>query len=59
MKKFLIVAATVLLFAMVAPFTAAAATNSEVIAILAKGLEAIQMMVRDAYCAAGVTAFCP
>lgn len=44
---------------LVAPLPVAAITNSEIIAILNAGLNAVQSLVRDAYCAAGVTAFCP
>ena len=41
------------------PLVAAAMTNSEVIAVLNAGIMGLRDLVRDAYCAAGVTAFCP
>ena len=41
------------------PLTAAAMTNSEVIAVLSAGITGIRDLARDAYCAAGVAAFCP
>ena len=43
----------------VLPLTAAAITNTEVIAILNAGIAGLRTLVQDAYCAAGVNAFCP
>ena len=42
-----------------APISVAAITNSEVIAILNAGITGLRTLVQDAYCAAGVNAFCP
>lgn len=49
----------VVAFLMILPVSAAAITNSEVIAILNAGISGIRSLVQDAYCAAGVAAFCP
>ena len=49
----------VLLLVMLLPFTAAAATNAEIIAIMNAGITGLRDLVRDAYCAVGVTALCP
>ena len=49
----------VLLLLALFPLTVAAMTNSEVIAVLNAGVTGLRDLVRDAYCAAGVTAFCP
>ena len=72
MKKFKIAGTVlaVLLVVMIAPLTVAAATNTELIAImteaitghLANGAQVgadITQDIRDTYCAAGITAFCP
>ena len=49
----------VLALVAITPITAAAMTNSEVIAVLNAGLTAVRTLVQDAYCASGVTALCP
>ena len=44
---------------LVAPFSVAAATNTEIIAMMQAGLNSMRLLVQDAYCAAGINAFCP
>lgn len=41
------------------PLAAAAVTNSEVIAIMTAAAGEVRLLAQDAYCAAGVVAFCP
>ena len=41
------------------PFYVAAATNSEIIAILKEGIAGVVSLVRVAYCASGVAVLCP
>lgn len=49
----------VLGFLMIAPMSAAALTNSEVIAILNAAFAIVRSLTQDAWCASGVAAFCP
>ena len=49
----------VLVLVMLFPLSVAAITNSEVIAILNAAITGLRDLTRDAYCASGVTAFCP
>ena len=49
----------VLAFLLITPISAAAITNSEIIAILNAAFTSIRALTQDAYCAAGVTALCP
>ena len=48
-----------LLIVILVPFSVAAVTNSEIIAILQEVIGGVIDAGRDAYCAAGVQAFCP
>lgn len=41
------------------PITVAAATNSEIIAIMKEVISGVLTAGRDAYCASGITALCP
>ncbi len=44
---------------LIAPFSVAAATNTEIIAIMEAVLTGVLGAGKDAYCAAGIAAFCP
>ena len=57
--RFLIAFIAVVVLVIVAPFYAAAITTPEIITVLIEGLTATRVLVQDAYCAAGVGAFCP
>ena len=41
------------------PLTVAAATNSEIIAIMQEVIRGVLTAGRDAYCASGIAALCP
>ena len=45
--------------ALLLPLTVAAATNTEIIAIMKEVITGVIQAGRDAYCASGVTALCP
>ena len=59
LRRYWLAATLALAFVMLAPLTAAAITNSEVIAILNVGVAGLRDLVRDAYCASGINSFCP
>ena len=44
---------------LILPLTAAAATNTEILALMNGVIQGILSAGKDAYCAAGVAAFCP
>ena len=50
--------AIIVVIIMIAPLPAAAATNSEIIAILNASIEGLLKLTKLAYCGAGVTALC-
>ena len=54
-KWFIVMAVALVMFA---PLPAAAATNSEVIAILNASITGFISLIKLAYCASGVTALC-
>ena len=57
--KFLVLGAFALIVMMMLPLTAAAVSNSEIIAILQEGLAANLEMLKVAFCASDVSALCP
>lgn len=57
--KLLVLALLLAGLAAVLPITVAAATNSEVIAIMKEVIAGVLSAGRDAYCASGVAALCP
>lgn len=48
-----------LLSALLLPFSVAAATNADIIAILREVVDGVIRAGRDAYCASGVVQLCP
>lgn len=58
-KKIILIVLAFWAFALIAPFGVLAITNSEIIAILKEAFAEVTQLTRDAYCAAGVTKFCP
>ena len=57
--KVIILATVVVGVLLIVPFSVAAATNTEIIAIMQAGINSMRLLVQDAYCAAGIVAFCP
>ncbi len=60
MKAKLIIAGVFIVVLMaIAPFTVAAVTNPEAIAMFTEQATQLRLLGQDAYCSIGVTAFCP
>ena len=58
-NKLILVGFGIAALAVFAPLTVAAATNTEIIAIMKEVITGVIAAGRDAYCASGVTALCP
>lgn len=58
MKRLAMVVMVAAVLLVLAPLYVAAATNPDILAILNAGIDGLVRLVRDAYCASGVTALC-
>lgn len=58
-KRILVILAVLVPVMLLMPFTAAAVTNPEIISMMQAVIQGVLSAGRDAYCAAGVAAFCP
>ena len=57
--RIIVLAVVIVGVLLIVPFSVAAATNTEIIAIMQAGINSMRLLVQDAYCAAGIAAFCP
>ncbi len=58
-RKVLLISGIAIVGLLIAPFSVAAATNAEIIALMEAVIAGMLAAGKDAYCAAGITAFCP
>ena len=57
--KIIVMSVVILAVVLIAPLTVAAATNTEIIAIMDTVITGVLAAGRDAYCAAGIATLCP
>ncbi len=57
--KLTIAGVFIVVLMVIAPFTVAAVTNTEAIAMFTEQATQLRLLGQDAYCAVGITAFCP